>query len=143
MVPPVGLHLVAGVDLREREVARFAECILKRAQRVVRDIDAQNLLLLAQLKVAVPLLAIRIGHADLETRALNVAKHIEERRLAARAVLLALYRGIDDVLGVVLVHKVHHLAAGIARGVEGACLDERFDHATVGLARVHALHKVV
>ena len=110
---------------------------------MVRDIDAQNLFLLAQLEVAVPFLAVRIGHADLEARALNVAKHIEERGLAARTVLLALYRGVDDVLGVVLVHKVHHLAARIARGVEGACLDQRFDHAAVGLARVHALDKVV
>ena len=110
---------------------------------MVRDIDAQNLFLLAQLEVSVPFLAVRIGHADLEARALNVAKHIEERGLAARAVLLALYRGVDDVLGVVLVHKVHHLATRIPRGVEGACLDERFDHATVGLARVHALDKVV
>ena len=110
---------------------------------MVRDIDAQNLLLLAQLEVAVPFLAVRIGHADLETRALNITKHVEERGLAARAVLLALYRGVDDVLGVVLVHKVHHLAARIARGVEGTCLDERFDHAAVGLARVHALDKVV
>ena len=110
---------------------------------MVRDIDAQNLLLLAQLKVAVPLLAVRIGHAHLKARALNVAKHVEERGLAARAVLLALYRGVDDVLGVVLVHKVHHLTTRIPRGVEGACLDERFDHAAVGLARVHALDKVV
>ena len=110
---------------------------------MVRDIDAQNLLLLAQLEVAVPFLAVRIGHADLETRALNITKHVEERGLAARAVLLTLYRGVDDVLGVVLVHKVHHLAARIARGVEGTCLDQRFDHAAVGLARVHALDKVV
>ena len=91
---------------------------------MVRDIDAQNLLLLAQLKVAVPLLAIRIGHAHLKARALNITKHIEERRLATRTILLALHSGIDDVLGVVLVHKVHHLAARIARGVKGACLDE-------------------
>ena len=110
---------------------------------MVRDIDAQNLLLLAQLKVAVPLLAVRIGHAHLKARALNVAKHVEERGLAARAVLLALYRGVDDVLGVVLVHKVHHLTTRIPSGVEGACLDQRFDYATVGLARVHALDKVV
>ena len=38
---------------------------------------------------------------------------------------------------------MHHLATRIARGVEGACLDERFNHATVCLARVHALDKVV
>ena len=93
--------------------------------------------------MAVPLLAIRIGHAHLKARALNVAEHVEERRLAARTILLALHGCIDDVLGVVLIHKVHHLAPRIPRGVEGACLDERFDHATVSLARVHALDKVV
>ena len=38
---------------------------------------------------------------------------------------------------------MHHLATRIPRGVEGACLDQRFDHTTVSLARVHALDKVV
>ena len=38
---------------------------------------------------------------------------------------------------------MHELHAGIARGVKGACLDQRLDHATVGLGAVDALAEVV
>ena len=38
--------LVAGIDLRQRELARLAQGVLVRAQRVVGDVDAQNVALL-------------------------------------------------------------------------------------------------
>ncbi len=93
--------------------------------------------------MSIPLLPVGLGDDDLETGALDIAEHVEQRGLAGGAVLLALHGGIDDVLGIVAVDEVHELATRITRRVEGPALDERLDDATVGLARIHALDEVV
>lgn len=110
---------------------------------MVGDVDAQYVALLGELHVTVPLLAIGLGNNDLEAGTLDIAEHIEQRGLAVRTVLLALYGGVDDVLGVLLVHKVHHLAARVTGVIERARSDKRLDDAAVRLAGVHALDEVV
>ncbi len=78
-----------------------------------------------------------------EGRIRGVVEHVEERYLACGAVFLTLGGGIDDVGRVGLVHKAHHLLAGVAAGVEGAGLDEGLDDAAPHLGGVHAVHEVM
>ena len=140
----VGRAILLGLlDLGDRVVARLGERVLVGPQRVVGDVEAQHLVLLGQLDATVPLDAVRGGHGVLEAGARHVAKEVEHADLSRGAGPLALCRRVDDVLGVVLVDEVHELLAGVARGVEGTGLDEGLDHATVGLACVHAVHEVV
>ena len=110
---------------------------------MIRDVDAQDVVLLCELDVAVPLDAVGRRNLVLKAGARHVSKHVEHRELPHCALLLAARRGVDDVLGVVLVDEVHELHTGVARGVEGACLDEGLDHAAVCLGAVHALAEVV
>ncbi len=54
----------------------------------------------------------------------NMSKN---RHLSLRAVLLALGGRVRKVLGVALIHEKHELLTRVARRVEGAALDKRFE----------------
>ena len=111
-----GAHaLHTGIDLRKRKLTCLSQRVLKGAQRVVGNVDAQDLALERELHVTIPLLAIGLGDLNLKAGALHIAKHVKKRRLTRCAVLLALGCRVDDVLGVVLVHERHELTARIAR----------------------------
>ena len=144
------MNAARGVDvlLRHRDVGDgvvtlLGERVLVRTERVVGDIDAENLVLLGELDPAVPLDAVRRGDGLLEARAIDVGEHVEHRELASRALLLLARRGVDDVLGIVLVHEVHHLHARVPGEVEGSGLDESLDHAAVSLGAVDPVDEVV
>ena len=110
---------------------------------MVGDVQAQDLVLRVQLGRTVPFLAVGRGRVALESGAGHLREEVEERALAGRAVALAFGGGVQDVLRVVLVDQHHQLAARVTRGVEGARLDQRLDHAAVGGGGVHAVHEVV
>ena len=80
---------------------------------MVGDVDAEHLVLERELEVAVPFDAV--GRRDVGREARDVAEQVEHRELPDRALLLAAHRGVDDVLGVVLVDEAHELHAGVAR----------------------------
>ena len=125
-------------------VAGLRQRVLERAQRVVRYVESEDVVLLLQLEVTVPLVVgVRVWHVVREARASDVREHVEHGHLPVCLVLLALRRRVDDVRGVVLVHELHELLARIARLVEGSGLDEGLDHPSVRLRRIDALAEVV
>ena len=144
------MNAARGVDvlLRHRDVGDgvvtlFGERVLVRTERVVGDIDAEHLVLLGELDPAVPLDAVRRGNGLLEAGAVDVGEHVEHRELAGRALLLLACCGVDDVLGIVLVHEVHHLHARVTGVVEGTGLDESLDHSAVRLGAIDPVDEVV
>ena len=109
-------------------------------QGVIGNVDLQDLLLVGQQGPLIPLDAIGRGHFLGKTRVGVIGEHVEHADLTGILVLLAL-RGALQQGG--LVDEAHELLSGIARRIEGARLDERFEGFAVVALRIHAVHEVM
>src|SRR5439155_11751909 len=132
------LAVAAAVELRDRRVRLAAQLVTDPRERMLRDVEAEHLLLQAKQLVLLEL-AARNGRVVTGTLLPCVAFYprrpeVEDRALAGEPFRLLLLPPRDCLL--------EHLEHALARARQRAAFDERLEHALVRDRRVDALGEI-